>query len=239
MDSTARAPVLSLTVLDGNSLRSGRVETDAQVLVVVRDAGTNPTHPNVVSVPTQRLPASLYDDIVASADVAGDDVAGNVRFFRGGLVDTSSDSGHHPVVYAVEALLARKLGLAEPLERDQLRLRAALRARVDGVAVYETGGEPEYEHISMLNVLVELADGRALVPIRTGSYSLIAWTEVAQFVAGVRSRDAGTISPALDAIELCVHGVCLAAAEAVLSHLLGHAPLAMPAAESRVTGPGR
>lgn len=225
-DSGLRSPVLSLTVIDGSTLHHGRLEADSQVLAVVRHEDTNPTHPNVVSVPTQRLPRSLYDDLLASAQVIGEDASVGAQFFEGGTVDNGTDNGHYPIIYALEALLARKLGLAEALERGDFGVRAALRARVDGVAVYETTGmEPTYEKVSMLNVVVEIGDGRAQLPIRTSSYSLMAWADVLQFIDGVRSRDPTTISPTLDSIDLCVHGVCLMAAEASLSNLLGHPPL--------------
>jgi hypothetical protein len=222
-----RSPVLALSVLDAATMPGGLLGHGSQLLVVVRDRDANPTHPNVVSVPTQRLPASLYRDLIASASEAGDDPDRPVSYFEGGVVDSRVDSGHHPVIYAVESMLSRKLGLAEPLERGEVAFRAALRAVVTGVAFYDGDGEqqPTHESIDMLSVVVELLDGRRRLPIRTGSYSMMAWTEVDRFIAGVRSRDASTLSSAFDPIELCVHGVCLTAAEVTMARLVGLRPL--------------
>lgn len=223
----ARAPVLSLTVLDGSSLPGGELRADSRVLVVVRDAVANLTHPNVVSVPTQRIPAQLYDAIVASARSVGKDR--NVRFFDGGVISSKTDDGHNATVHATEALLARKLGLAEGLESGRVRFRAALRARVDGTAVYDNvGSDAIFEPISMLNVVVELACPQDELPLTTTSYSLLAWTSVARFLRGVDARDPHVVSPALDSIELCVHGVCLDAARASLTQLVGSVPFPTP-----------
>jgi hypothetical protein len=67
MPQTTRSPVLSLTVLDAATLDDGVLLPDSSVLIVARRPGTNPTHPNVISVPTQRVPESLHRDIVATA----------------------------------------------------------------------------------------------------------------------------------------------------------------------------
>jgi hypothetical protein len=195
------------------------------VLVVVRDAAANPTHPNVVSVPTQRIPLQLYDAIIASGRFVGEEPDRHAAFFDGGVI-SSADSGHDATVHATEALLARKLGLADRLESGLVRFRAALRARVDGTAVYDNlGGDAIFEPISMLNVVVAIDSAQDEIPLMTTSYSLLAWTSVAQFVRGVDARAAHVVSPALDSIELCVHGVCLDAARASLMQLVGRMPL--------------
>lgn len=205
----------------------GVVAPSTRVLVVARRPRANPTHPNVVSVPTQRLPPQLYEAIVASATVVGQDVTGHVAYFRDDDVDSAAHNGHAAVLYATEALLARKLGLAEALESERLRYTAGLRARVDGAAVYDNLATADvYEPVAMLNVLVECSDAADAMPLCTDSYSLIAWTSVEQFIQGVRSRDAAALNPAFDPIELCVHGVCLQAAQATLSHVVGRPAIA-------------
>lgn len=221
-EGASRSPVLSLTIVDGTTLVGGQLDRTSKVLVVVRDEVSNPTHPNVVSVPTQRLPAPLYEAIVAGTEIVGDDQTGSVRYYAKKAVDDARANGHDSLVYAVEALAARKLGLADALERGKVRLRSSLCSRVDGVAVYEAAeGPPDYERISMLNVVVQVDGGTLELPLRTDSYSLMAWSNVSSFLAGVQSRDASVISPTFDPIELCVHGVCLTAASASLSRLLG------------------
>lgn len=220
-DAPPRSPVLSLTVVDGRTMEDGVVTPASSVLAVDRSVAANPTHPHVVSVPTLRIPPSLHDAIVASATLAGTRDGGHTAYFSGGEVDSEAHNGHAAVVYAVEALLARKLGAAELLESGGLRYRAALRSRVDDTAVYDNlGPENVYEPISMTNVLVELADAHAL-PGWTSSYSMIGWMAVAQFIRAVDTRDVTAMGPMFDPIELCVHGVCLAAARETLQHVAG------------------
>lgn len=220
-----RSPILSLTVVDSRSLRRGAIRPDSRVLVVARREETNPTHPNVVSVPTQRIPEDLYDAILHTVEDLGEGPSSGVSYFRGGAVDSVAINGHHPVIYAVEALLARKLGLADDLERNLCGFRAALRARVAGVALYDNVGTTDvYEPVSMLNVVVGLEDRGGGLPLATSSYSMIAWTSVESFLEGVSARDPALVSPRLDPVAFCVHGVCLQAAQASLEHMLGHPP---------------
>lgn len=223
---TPRSPILSLTVLDARSLDGGVLRPDSRVLIVARRPETNPTHPNVVSVPTQRIPETVHGALIESATHLAEEPGLDVSHYRGGAVDNLATNGHHPIVFSVEALLARKLDLANDLEHERCRFRAGLRARVGGVAVYDNLGERSvYEQVSMLNVVVELEQRGAELPVATSSYSLVAWASVESFLAGVENKDPAQISPQLDPIELCVHGVCLQAAQASLRDLLGHQPL--------------
>jgi hypothetical protein len=224
-----RSPIVSLTVVDGRTVVDGAIVPASRVLVVARSPEANPTHPDVVSVPTLRIPPALYDDIVASATPVGTDETGHATYFGDGEADSASHNGHAAVVHATEALLARKLGLAETLESEELRYRAALRSRVDGVAVYDNLGDANvYEPVSMLNILVEVTDAHEAIPISTSSYKLIGWTSVDQFLRGVRTRDVTAMGPLFDPIDLCAHGVCLAAAQETLVHVLGRRAFAPP-----------
>jgi len=228
-----RSPILSLTILDGSSLlEDGAIDASCRVLVVARRAETNSTHPNVVSVPTQRLPTALYSAIVESADPTGD--VAESSYFRGGMIENMEINGHHPVVYAVESLLARKLGLADHLECDHFRFRAALRTRIAVVALYDNlGPESVYEPVNMLNVVVEMQSQSSLLPLETSSYSMVAWTTVQAFLEGVETKDPTHINRKLDPLEFCVHGVCLQASQASLEHLLDRQPFPEhPAADS-------
>lgn len=213
------SPVLSLTVLDACSLRQGVLRLDSRMLVVVRRPTSNPTHPNVVSVPTQRLPRWLFSELVADAEEAACVKPGSV--YAGKELDSHLANGHHPVVYATEALLARKLGAAGLLERSEMRFRAALRSRVAGYAMYD-GSSPygRSEPIDMLNVVVAVNDARDAMPAETSSYSHVLWTSVSSFLEALNRRDPTIIDPHLDPVELCIHGLCLAATESSIRTLL-------------------
>lgn len=216
------APVLSLTVIDGGSLDHGVLSPNSRVLVAARSPRTNPTHPNVVSVPTQRLPRALHREIVASAVPDGQRSTSVTTYFSGPPVDSAVINGHNPTMYAVESLLARKLGLAERLEQQTVSFRAALRSEVRAAAGYDNlGPEMVYEDIEMLNVVVEMQGDHPLFPTETASYAPIAWSPVARFLQGVDVRDPQLVYEGFDAIDLCVHGVCLKAAQTTLEALLG------------------
>jgi hypothetical protein len=151
---------LSLTVLDSRTLVDGIVTEETSVLVVVRRDSSNPTHPNVVSVPTQRIPLSLFRQM-RRADGAGDgdDTAS-------GFVDSAHHNGHDPIVYATEALLARKFEWGEALETGRARFRALAHGCLDGTAIYEMVSEDRAEcseAIAMMNVFGR-ADRRSRGP---------------------------------------------------------------------------
>lgn len=224
IESPPRSPVLSLTLLDSNTLSAGIVQPDSKVLVVARSAAANRTHPNVVSVPTQRIPPAMSDAIIATTDQVGADPTSAITYFRDPGADSAVYNDHHPLTSAVESLMARKLGLADALERGDLSFRTALRAQVDGTALYDNLSDQDvYERVSMLNAIVELRDDQINLPMSTSSYSVMAWTSIESFLSGVNRSDPTLISPEFDPLTLCVHGVCLQAAQASLKHLVGHA----------------
>lgn len=224
-DAPPRSPVLSLTVLDSRTLTKGIVQPDTKVLVVARSAEANKTHPHVVSVPTQRIPQAVNDAIVSAARKVGDDPTSGVAYFRDPGVDSRLHNDHHPLVSAIESVMSRKLGLADALEREELSFRAALRTKVNGTALYDNLSDSAdvYERVSMLNAIVEVREDRAVLPMRTSSYSVMAWTSIESFLEGVDRGDSTAIGPAFDPLTFCVHGVCLQAAQASLEHLIGHA----------------
>jgi hypothetical protein len=213
-----------LTVVDASSLREGAVETRSKVLVVARDPSSNPTHPNVVSVPTQRIPDALYHSL--EGDLRSPSKRGQMLGLEAArVVDSQLDDSHDPLVFAVESVLARKLGFADALERDQVSYEAGLHTLIQGAAMYDNLADVDlYEGIDMLSVVVALADPQRLLQQRTGSYSEIAWTSVGGLLASIDSRDPGDLEVGFDPIELCVHGVCLEAASVTLRCLLNAAP---------------
>jgi hypothetical protein len=225
--ASSRSPVLALTILDGRSLDGGVLRPDSKVLAVVRRPETNPTHPNVVSVPTERIPQLVYDEIVAGSTVLGRDPVRQAVYFRADVVDSLVHNKHHPVIYATKSLMSYKLGLTEGLVSGRVRVRATLCAKVDGVAVYDNvGPENVYEPVSMLNVVVAITHGQDELPMCTSSYSLAAWSSVTAFLEAVAKKDPGLIGDDFDPLEFCVHGVCMTSAAVALTRLMGHAPIA-------------
>jgi hypothetical protein len=165
----------------------------------------------------------MSDAIVASAERVGTDPVSAVTYFRDSGADSDIHNDHQPLISAVESLMSRKLGLADALERGELSFRAALRAQVNGTALYDNLADSDvYERVSMLNAIVEVRQDRTTLPMTTGSYSVMAWTSIESFLEGVGRRDPTMIGPEFDPLTYCVHGVCLQAAQASLEHLVGH-----------------
>jgi hypothetical protein len=163
------APVISLTILDQATLEYDQISKTTRLLAVVRDPKSNDTHPNVVSVPTQRVPVSLYNEILEPAK--REQALKHAIWYNSPAIDNDLGSGHNPIVYAVEALLSRKLGLAEHLESGALRFQAALRLEKAGKSHHAGHSTSEQvEYISMANIIVATSDGTRLFPRRTASF---------------------------------------------------------------------
>lgn len=154
------------------------VEND-KVLLVQRRLSANRTHPDMVSVPTMRIPRSLAEELVR---LCGEPSVGNL--------DTS---GHDPRVFVVEAIISRKLDVvleaAEMPEAMSFRVRVA--AVVEGTAQYgagEVGSDPSSEDLTMINLLVELhlpcrGQLSRLLPLSSSSYSRRIWVPIHDFLS--------------------------------------------------------
>lgn len=184
------SPVLALTLL------RPRPDGRYQILVGVRSPESNRTHPNVASVPTQRIKSSA----VARCWIQ--------RLRRSGgasLVMRNDLRGE------VSYLLARKLGLADPLEYGHVRFGALKLSAAQGRSVIgETPtGEPLTERLTMFNCSVLLREGADHIPRKTASYDPLVWAEVDDFVAMARTRDAGRLKAGLENSFACAYGLCL------------------------------
>lgn len=211
------SPVLSISIFDQATSANNLFSEDANIQVVVRDPQTNETHPNVISMPTNRIPEALFRAILESAEL--EDESGSTAFYKAGEVDNVSQSAHHPVVYAVDTILSRKLGVARDLELGTLRFRAALRACTIGKSVYPNSEFERTEHIAMANIRVIVTHGAELFPLKSPSYSHISWVSVSRFLESVRQKNPLVLD--LDPIEYCIHGLCISTAYDMLAHRFG------------------
>lgn len=214
------APVLTLTILDGATLIDHQLQATTRVLNVVRDPSTNTTHPNVVSTPTQRIPLSVYQQIL--------ELTHSGSSYPTPHLDTKENrpdhttSGHNPLIYITEALLARKLGLAPFLERDQVQYQVHFGlSKTATTYIEDENSEPAPYHISMLNLVVVIQNGVDLFPDKTASYSHILWVESGKFLDMVQHKDPTRISADLNPYEYCVHGLCIATTHEILQQLMG------------------
>jgi hypothetical protein len=212
------SPVVSISIFDHAIPDKDLVPGDAKIQVVVRDPETNKTHPNVISIPTHRVPCALFRPLLESAE--RDEEVGSTTFYKGGEVENAPGGGHHPVIYAVETILSRKLGVADELELGALRFRAALRAVTVGKSVYpDSESHNRTEHIAMANIRVTVTRGAELFPPKTASYSTIFWVPVNRFLETVQKKNPLVLD--LDPIEYCIHGLCISTAYDVLARRFG------------------
>lgn len=213
------SPVVSLTIVDSSTLDQNRINERTRMLLVVRSDETNRTHPNVISVPTQRIPKPLLDAILQSSFSSRQ--VHLTTFFSSDEISNSSTSGHNPLIYTVESILSRKLRLSEALETEKFTFGCRLYALRKGKSYHpnlslEDGRE---EYISMANILVSVFYGIDLVPTTSASYSHIFWTDVKHFVETMQNRDPLIIN--LNPIEYCLHGQCILTSYQIMAYELG------------------
>jgi hypothetical protein len=183
--------VLALTLVRRST--SGEFE----ILSGVRTPDANRTHQEVVSVPTLRVPASTAERWLTALD---------------------SPLGPVPdITREVTNLLARKLGVADPLELGQIRLEIHKVGAWQGTSVIgEADDSPVTEDLTMFNACVEVVAGGGLFPTRTASYDPLLWSPICDFVRMIETRDVGLLRPDLDELMYCAYGLCLQTTARVL-----------------------
>jgi len=183
----------------------------SRLLLGVRTATpTSPRHPGVLSTPTLRVPSVLFNACGAGDLSAAPD--GVIRELRGKpsrLVGAGLSQS--PDVFAVETLLARKLGLATVLVTGELRgTAAAVAVAVD--SVHDPLGTELTERTALLSYAVQLTAGSEFVPEATASYSRLFWADAGLIREAVRARDALIVDETLNPFEVCIDGLCIKSA---------------------------
>lgn len=209
------SPVIALILVDSKDAYP-RVNGSTRILTVVRNPCTNDTHPNVVSVPTSRVPQVLFHALWPRTTVQD-------MFGRTGLVDWHPrDSriyrGHDLVIHTVKSILSQKLGLGDALESGTVHFEAGAVAVTVGRSYYDSKKVPNSESIAMITLLVAMRSGAEEIGDRTASYSKIKWVSVYQFLDAVRAKDPSRMR--LDPIELCIHGLCITSTYVVMASAL-------------------
>ena len=219
---TDRAPlssVVALSIVRGDILTAAARSKEAEILLAVRHPGSNATHPNVVSVPTLRVPPVLMRflmDTLAPVETRPD---GGV-FYRFPEIRSDRDNGHHPLVFMAEALLAGKLGMAEHLEQGRLVFSSRLFSVTRGTAYYTT--ENPYgrsESIAMGNMLVSVLKGFDLFPRENASYSMIFPASLAALEQAKITGDLSGMPVKLDPALHRIGGLCIESTLHVIRHV--------------------
>ena len=221
--------VLSLTIVT-------ETEDGLQVLDGIRKADSNPTHPNVVSTPTGRLPRSIASAIFdAKADARP-----HLENWSISTLDPQKPSiaerlsanievvpnREQPLAYVVGALMAGKLGCAQSLElasSDRPLAHASLATILGGFSYAADrelpSGEsvPVYEPLLMLGTVV--SEESQDVIQTSESYRSLSWVPLDAYLDGVRERKANELIPDIsveDEVSVCVRGLCLSTSAANL-----------------------
>ncbi len=104
--------VIALTIVNSETLESGNITDDSEVWVCQRHDNHNKSHPNSVSIPTQRTPIAIMKDLV--------------KLKKGTKILPAYETlNSDPCLnYAIESILSKKLGLARELYDKHLEFKA-------------------------------------------------------------------------------------------------------------------
>lgn len=222
-DNTTQNPpfILALTIIKGTTALKYEITNDSQILVCVRDSKANKTHPDVVSVPTQRIPTVLAEQVLGESSSIGSNK--DTKLLSNTPIFCDELDGHNELLYMIESLLCRKLGLSNALEEGLFRFKAILAGNLIGKANYPNLNTSE--HLQMLNAVVFVEVGADLVPEQTASYRKIHWTpSTSSFLEMWHNGQDPTVIglTAEQAGGVCVDGLCISStADIVEAHSNG------------------
>ncbi|WP_424978726.1 hypothetical protein [Leisingera sp. S232] len=212
--------VLALTIVKSKQDLGDGIAASDDVLICVRNEDINETHPNVISVPTQRIPAVLAEKIIAAGAEEGS--SGSTTIYRGQAASSKSANGHSEIIYAVESLLAGKLGLADAIERGDFSFTARLAGNQIGTAnhpEFHGTDRPDHEDLQMMNIMVRVDRGAELLGEPTVSYDHVKWVSIDKFRTmwsnGKQPTDVGFTGE--ESFRLCIHGLCISSSADVLA----------------------
>ncbi len=205
--------VLALTIVRPAKASANGNNLEDEILFCVRDQQVNLTHPDVVSIPTQRIPTSFGEELMARGTDNG--TQGETQLLASMSASNKDVNGHDSMIFAVESIMARKLGLADQLELDELSFTVELAGRQRGRAKYPKGSGKnpsinDDEELRMINLLVRIDEGADLFPNKTPSYRILSWATMSNFTKMWDEKKAtGLGITAHEAIFVCVDGLCL------------------------------
>jgi hypothetical protein len=228
--------VVALTIVDGKTLVHGKINDDSMVLFGVR-SDTNPVQPGVISSPTQRAPNSVLDEIIKDHKVPALltdynlPVYASQCYFLSDPFNDPSARGHNPSIYAVNSVFAAKLGVANPLERGEIKYSCSPAGLVFGYVLHNAGhvrpgqenkgnGSSHKEWHNMANILVAVWEGFELFPKRTEAYDPIFQLNVAGFEKRMRNLHKNEIAPVDPSDNYKMGGLCVLSSYVTLQNCL-------------------
>lgn len=212
--------VIALTIIDNSTTVDDELTPKSKLWICVRDEKTNDTHPNVVSVPTQRIPRCLANDLLGehkqlSPISTGDFVTVDKEWVSSNIHEDYLDSDY-TTIHVVTELMAMKLDLADTLTKNKLRFRAKPTLYTINRVDHPNLGENTYENLRMINIQVQITTGVDCFVEKTESYSHGRWVTIEQFMSMMDGKD--TTHVGLDGFRYCVTGLCVSTTAALFNN---------------------
>lgn len=212
--STPSWHVLAVTMVDGRTLdANNRVTGTSRLCVVVRRPETNRQHKNVASVPTKKIPEKLFWDIVGTGSLP----VADVDFMQREFVNSDEERGSDPLVFAIDDLLASKMGLADEIEERKISYRAKASLLKSGYSP-QLSDDDQDEYIRMLNALVIVDQGFDLIPDSTRAYAPIADVSVDSFLTAV-TNGVAVINDNVQEYKYICAGLCICTTGLLLNEI--------------------
>ena len=191
-------------------------ETRERLLLGVRRPSALVTrHPGVLSTPTMRVPPGTFAELTAGCP----DPAGVVGMHPVGGPALDVGLGGHiwsEHSFVLEALLARKLGLGDAISDGRFHAVAHRRfLSLDDVG--DPLGTERSEWTAMLTYEVRVRTGDDAIPAMTSSYSRLVWVDPAKVPRALAHHDVLMLDETLNAVEVCIQGLCVRVAAELLT----------------------
>ena len=190
-----------------------RPDQPDQVLVGVRRRDTNRRHPGVISVPTIRIPRLLASGLRVNPQEGK-----SQRFLRSSGTFGQPASTESAAGLLVELVLAKKMIDGDILDQGLVSGRCALRLAMRQDVNDPGGVDGCIEDTLMLTIVACWEKGIDHLPVRSGSYSPLAWVPATELMASWDLHDGLRLFPNADPFEICIRGLCVLSAVEVLNN---------------------
>jgi len=208
LNETLAAPkistVIALTIVAPKMIHDDGPE-GLDVLIGVRRPETNGNHKNVASVPTIRVSDTVFDSIYDRWEASQD-------------TNKTKEIPDRLLNDVVESVLSRKLGLADPLEYGQVEFDATPSVYKEGTSPLLSDGD-QPDAIRMLNILVELRQGREYIPESTASYSALRWFDINEAMNCIDKEELFVFDDVANPTRYICGGLCICTSEILLKQV--------------------
>ena len=194
--------VIALTIINSDTLEAGKITKNSKVWVCQRHKNLKKSHPNALSIPTQRAPESLMKDLESKI------IAENLPAYE-------SLKRERTLIYAVESIMSKKLGLAKALFNKDLEFKAVVINAEEGRS-YCRNLKKE-EKLRMANILVYAKTNKKVkITENCISYQRAKWVSVQGFKKMYKSGRPDVIG--MDDADFAENAMCVKMACDFLEH---------------------